>query len=132
MPKDKRVDNYIAQSPDFAKPVLSHLRKLIHEACPYVKENIKWGFPYFEYNGLLCSMAAFGNHCAFGFWKAALMKDAEELKENNAIAMRHSGKIKSLANLPPDTIIMNRIKEAMKLNEENIKLPERKRTDKKN
>jgi uncharacterized protein YdeI (YjbR/CyaY-like superfamily) len=128
---DKRIDAYIAKSEDFAKPILSHLRELVHEACPYVEETIKWGFPHFEYKGLLCSMAAFKHHCAFGFWKAALMKDAENLKENNATAMGHSGKIKSLADLPSDKIIRSRIKEAMLLNENDIKLPVRKNTDKK-
>lgn len=128
---DKRIDDYIAQSEDFAKPILSHLRELVHEVCPYVQETIKWGFPHFEYKGLLCSMAAFKHHCAFGFWKAVLMKDAERLKLNNKIAMGHSGKIKRLGELPPDRIIKRRIQEAMKLNEDDIKLPERKRIEKK-
>lgn len=128
MNKDKRVDEYIAKSADFAKPILNHLRELVHTACPDVQETIKWGFPHFDYKGMMCSMASFKSHCVFGFWKAALMKDADKLKENNAIAMGHSGKIKSLADLPPDKIIIARVKEAMKLNDEGIKLPERERT----
>lgn len=129
--KDKRVDEYIAKSADFAKPVLNHLRKLVHTSCPQVQETIKWGFPHFNYKGMMCSTASFQNHCAFGFWKAALMKEADELKENNAKAMGHLGKIKSLGDLPPDKIIIGRIKEAMKLNDEGVKLPERKSSDKK-
>lgn len=128
---DKRIDAYIAQSEDFAKPVLSHLRELVHEVCPYIQETIKWGFPHFEYKGLLCSMAAFKHHCAFGFWKAAIMEDAKNLKENNTNSMGHSGKIKSLSDLPADRIIKSLIKEAMKLNEDGIKLPDRKKSDKK-
>ncbi|MEO9023306.1 MAG: DUF1801 domain-containing protein [Ginsengibacter sp.] len=128
---NKEVDAYIAQSADFAKPILSRLRYLIHEVCPYVEETIKWGHPHFEYKGLMCNMAAFKSYCAFGFWKAALMENAIELKENNADAVAHSGKIKRLADLPPDKIIMDRIKEAMKLNEDDINLPERKASDKK-
>ncbi|HEY5464825.1 MAG TPA: DUF1801 domain-containing protein [Hanamia sp.] len=131
MEKDKRADEYITKSADFAKPILIHLRKLIHAACPQVEETIKWGFPHFNYKGMMCSMAAFKNHCAFGFWKAALMKDAGELKENNATAMEHAGKIKSISDLPSDKIIISRINEAMKINDDGIKLPERKVTDKK-
>ena len=127
MNKDKRVDEYIAKSADFAKPVLNHLRNLIHIACPQVEETIKWGFPHFDYKGMMCSMASFKHHCAFGFWKAALMKDADKLEENNARAMGHSGKIKSLEDLPPDKILIARVKEAMKLNDEGIKLQERKK-----
>lgn len=128
---DKRIDNYIAKSADFAKPILTHLRKLIHTACPQVEETIKWGFPHFDYKGMMCSMAAFKHHCVFGFWKAALMKEANAFKENNVTAMGHSGKITNLADLPSDKIIIGRIKEAMRLNDEGIKLPERNKSEKK-
>src|SRR5690348_2202077 len=57
--KDKRVDAYIAESADFAKPILQHLRALVHRACPEVEETIKWRFPCFMHQGMLCSMAAF-------------------------------------------------------------------------
>ena len=32
--KDPRIDAYIAKSADFAKPILNHIRKLVHAACP--------------------------------------------------------------------------------------------------
>ena len=128
---NKRIDDYISKSADFAKPVLNHLRKLVHTACPQVEETIKWGFPHFDYKGMMCSMASFKNHCAFSFWKATLMKDADVLKSNNENAMGHLGKIESLYDLPADEIIIGRVKEAMRLNDEGIKLPERKSADKK-
>ena len=71
--KDKRVDAYIAKSAPFAQPILNHLRELVHKACPDVEETIKWSFAFFDYKGPLFSMAAFKEHCAFGFWKAALL-----------------------------------------------------------
>lgn len=126
--KDKRIDAYILKSGDFAKPVLNHLRRLVHTACPNAEETIKWGFPHFDYKGMMCSMAAFKQHCAFGFWKTALMKDAKEMIGKNEYAMGHLGKIKSLADLPPDKKIIGWIKEAMKLNDDDVKLPERKKT----
>ena len=128
---DKRIDDYIAKSPDFAKPILNHLRKIIHVACPQVEETIKWGFPHFGYKGMMCSMAAFKQHCAFGFWKAALMKDADKMLDNQGQAMGHAGKIKSLKDLPSDKILISWVKEAMKLNDEGIKLPERKKQESK-
>src|SRR2546428_757706 len=67
--KDPRVDACIAKSADFAKPILKHIRKLVHRACPDVEETIKWQFPTFMHQGMLCSMGAFKNHCTFGFWK---------------------------------------------------------------
>jgi uncharacterized protein YdeI (YjbR/CyaY-like superfamily) len=128
MTKDKRVDTYIAKSANFARPILHHLRSLVHEACPDVEEIIKWSFPNFSYKGMLCSMASFKQHCAFTFWKGALMKDAGQLIRNNKTAMGHLGKIGSLKDLPPDKKIISMIKEAMKLNENDIKLPARRKT----
>lgn len=126
--KDKRVDAYISKSADFARPILNHLRKLVHTACPQAEETIKWGMPYFDYKGMMCHMASFKSHCAFGFWKAALMKDFSEMKGNNESAMGHLGKITSINELPPDKKITAWIKEAVKINDDSIRLPERKKT----
>lgn len=122
--KDLRVDKYIANAADFAKPMLNHLRELVHKACPETEEIIKWGFPHFDYKGMMCSMAAFKQHCAFTFWKAALMKD-KKLIENakSESAMGHLGRITSLNDLPSDKILMAYIKEAKKLNDDDVKLP---------
>ena len=46
--KDARVDAYIAKSAEFARSILEHLRKLIHQGCPDVQETVKWGMPHFE------------------------------------------------------------------------------------
>jgi len=120
---DKRVDAYIAKSADFAKPILSHLRKLIHQACPDIQETIKWGFPNFEYCGMVCSMASFKQHCAFTFWKAALMKDFEDkLLPVGETAMGHLGRVTSLKDLLPDKKMLRYIKEACRLNEDGIKI----------
>jgi len=62
---NKDIDDYIEKSAAFAKPILLHLRQLIHKTCPEVEERIKWGFPHFDYKGqMMCSMAAFKKHCA--------------------------------------------------------------------
>ena len=124
--KDPRVDAYIKNSGEFAQPILRHLRNLVHAACPKVEETIKWGFPNFEYKGLMCNMAAFKQHCAFGFWKTRLMKDAKDMMGQNAYGMGHLGKIKSLSDLPADKKIKQWVWEAMKLNDDDVKLPERK------
>lgn len=123
--KIKSIDNYIAKSAAFAQPILNHLRKLVHKACPDVEEKIKWSFPHFDYKDeMLCHMAAFKQHAAFGFWKAALMKDPVLMQEaRSESAMGHLGRITSLDDLPPDKKIIAWIKEAMALNDRGIKLP---------
>ncbi len=69
--RDARVDDYIAKSAEFARPILTYLRDLVHAACPDVEETMKWSFPHFMYKGMMCSMASFKEHCAFNFWKRA-------------------------------------------------------------
>jgi uncharacterized protein YdeI (YjbR/CyaY-like superfamily) len=125
MPKqDPRIDAYISKSAGFAQPVLNHLRALVHKACPAVEETMKWSFPHFDYKGeMMCSMAAFKQHCVFGFWKAALMKDPVLI--NNAkseTAMGHLGRITSTNDLPADKIMIGYIKEAVQLNDAGSKI----------
>jgi hypothetical protein len=80
--RDPRVDRYIEEAAEFARPILRHLREVVHEASPDIEEAIKWGFPNFIYQGIVCSMAAFKAHCAFGFWKEALILPQEERPRN--------------------------------------------------
>ncbi len=125
--KDARVDAYIAKAADFAQPILTHLRELIHATCPDMEETWKWSFPCFLYkDGMLCSMAAFKEHCSFGFWKASLINDTDRLFSlGDKDGMGHLGKIYSLNDLPKDAILKKYIKAAMKLNEDGVKLPAR-------
>ncbi len=123
MKKNSLVDEYINKAQPFAKPILVHLRKLIHETCPMVEENIKWGMPSFEYMGLMCGFASFNQHCTFGFWKVSLMKDPLlMLNAKSENAMGHLGRIASLKDLPSDNKIIGYIKESMKLNEDGVKV----------
>ncbi|MBK9671220.1 MAG: YdeI/OmpD-associated family protein [Bacteroidetes bacterium] len=122
--KDKRIDTYIAKSPLFAQPILTHMRILIHKACPEVIETIKWGMPFFDYKGPMFNFAAFKAHCVGGFWKAKLLKDEHnylgERKNNGGEAMGHLGRMTSLKDLPPDKVLIDFIKQHMKLNETGI------------
>ena len=126
---DKRIDAYIEKKADFAQPILKHLRQLVYKACPDAEETIKWGMPFFDYKGsTLCAMAAFKEHCSFTFWKAKLMKDPEGiLQVAEKHAMGNFDKITSLKDLPSDKILTAYIKEAAKLNEDNIKMPAKKK-----
>ena len=124
---DPRIDAYIAQSAPFARPILQHLRELVHKACPDVQETIKWSYPFYEYHGTtLCNMSAFKQHCSFGFWKASLLKDPEGiLQVADKHSMGHLDKLTSLKDLPADKILIAYIKEAAQLNKEGVKLPAR-------
>src|SRR5882724_743203 len=47
---DPRVDAYIAKSAEFARPILQHLRELVHGACPEAEEEMKWNMPFFMHH----------------------------------------------------------------------------------
>jgi uncharacterized protein YdeI (YjbR/CyaY-like superfamily) len=121
--RDARIDSYIAKSAEFATPILTHLREVVHTACPDVEETMKWSFPHFMYKGMLCSMASFKEHCAFGFWKGSLVieKGGGEVEK----AMGQFGRIAKLSELPSKKVLTGYIKTAMKLNEEGVKAPAR-------
>ena len=122
--KDPRIDAYIEKSADFAKPIMTHLRKLIHKASPKITENIKWSMPAFEYKGLVCGFAAFKQHCTFGFWKESLLKKGEFSTEKTA--MGSFGRITSKKDLPPDDVIIKLVQQAVELNEKGIKVEKKK------
>src|SRR3954447_23208419 len=119
--RDPRIDAYIAKSADFARPILEHLRAVVHATCPAVEETMKWSFPHFQYKGMLCSMASFKEHCAFGFWKSTLV--IENSNGESEPAMGSFGRITKLSDLPSKKILIGYVKKAMKLNDEGVKSP---------
>jgi len=121
---DPRVDAYIEKSADFAKPILTHLRKLIHKAAPQATETLKWSMPSFEYKGLLCGFAAFKQHATFGFWKQSLLEQDAFPAEKTA--MGSFGRITSKKDLPADAVMIKLIKQAVELNDRGIKVEKKK------
>jgi hypothetical protein len=117
--KDPRVDAYIAKSAEFARPILVHLRALVHLGCPEVEETLKWSMPWFEYKGPLCGMAAFKQHATFGFWQHKLIfgKSVEEG------GMGQFGRITSLKDLPSDKTLLSYVAKAVKLKDSGVKSP---------
>ncbi|WP_345950925.1 DUF1801 domain-containing protein [Mucilaginibacter sp. PAMB04274] len=116
-------DAYIGKAADFAKPILIHLRELVHQSCPEIEETIKWSMPFFECKGAVCNMASFKQHCAFGFWKGSLLTDPHNLlsvKDNNA--MGQLGRITAVTDMPSAEILIAYIREAVALNEKGVKV----------
>ena len=93
---DARIDAYIDNAEEFAKPILKHLRGLVHQACPDVQEAVKWSMPFFTLGGKnLANMEAFKEHAAFGFWEGLGVQTPKADE-----AMGHFGRIRSLDDLP--------------------------------
>ena len=104
---DPRIDAYIGRSAAFATPILTLLRGAVHEACPGAEETIKWGMPFFVMDGrILAHMAAFKQHCAFGFWRGRGAPD----QGKNDEAMGQFGRIESISDLPARRELIRLIK----------------------
>ena len=115
---DPRVDAYVAAAPDFARPILEHLRALVHRAVPDAVETMKWSRPHFEHHGLLAGMSAFKAHVAFGLWRASEVgAGAAGADAVGTDGMGQFGRITRLADLPSDAQLVAWLREAARLNE---------------
>jgi uncharacterized protein YdeI (YjbR/CyaY-like superfamily) len=122
--KDPRVDAYIAKAAEFAGPILKRIRKVVHSACPEVEEDLKWGAPHFMYKGMLCGMAAFKHHCAFGFWRSQeLAEQCKELDANEKRGMGQFGNLQSVSDMPSEKVLTKLVKAAAALNDSGKKAP---------
>ena len=107
MPTDPRIDAYIEQAQPFARPILEHLREVVHCTLPQADETIKWSTPHFTLNGKnVAGMAAFKAHAAFvihGDGRLGCVDDS---------AMGQFGKLVTLADLPSDASLSRTLSQA--------------------
>lgn len=114
--KSHEVDAYIARAAPFARPILERLRRAFHKADPKIVETMKWSVPHFEHDGIVASMAAFKQHVNWVFWKGSLMSDP------HGILTGARAKLTDVSELPPEKILVEYIREAVKLNESGAKV----------
>ena len=110
MSRDPRIDAYIEKARPFARPVLLHLRELVHVVVPDAEETVKWGMPHFTYKGKnVAGMAAFKAHCAF----IVHGDGRQDAGQKDGEGMGGYGKIADLADLPDDAALAAALKDAM-------------------
>jgi uncharacterized protein YdeI (YjbR/CyaY-like superfamily) len=111
-----KVDAYIAKAQPFAQPILTHIRELVHKACPEVEEAIKWSMPFFVVRGVVLGhMAAFKQHCALGLWGPEMNAILNEAGLHSENGMGSLGKITSLKDLPADKKMLGYYRHAAEL-----------------
>jgi uncharacterized protein YdeI (YjbR/CyaY-like superfamily) len=117
---DPRIDAYIANAAEFARPILTRLRELVHEACPEARETMKWSAPSFTYKGkILCGMAAFKQHAAFNLWHGALVVGGDQHRQG----MGQFGRLTAIADLPGKHEMTGYLRQAMRLIDNGVKAP---------
>ncbi len=125
MKTDTRIDAYIEdKAADFAKPILRHLRAVVHEACPDCEETLKWSMPSFLYKGkILAGMASFKAHATFGYWNDTMLQEDEK----NRSAMGQFGRLTSVDDLPARDALIELTRRSMALIDSGARI-ERQRT----
>ena len=84
------TDRYFNAIEDTLRPLAFELRSIIVGALPHARESIKWNFPVYEENGLICSIRVSSKHVALQFFQSGTMlDDPNRLLEGSGKKMRH-------------------------------------------
>lgn len=122
MTGESPVDSFIDRAQPFARPIVTHLRALVHATVPGAAEAIKWGMPFFTVQGKnLCGIGAFKTHCSFVI---------EDAGARGGEGMGHFGKIRSLADLPDDAVLADLLLARAQRIAAGVRLPSAPRADK--
>lgn len=113
--RSKDVDSYIAKAAPYARPILEKLRELFHAGAPGCREELKWRCPSFVGNGIIGGIAAFKAHVSFGFWRWPELDDPAGLLRGVEREGLWGSKLKTLADLPKDAVMLDYIRRAAQL-----------------
>lgn len=120
-PKPATVEEYIASTREFARPICDRLRALIREAAPTLQESLKWNSPKYEGNRIVCGFGAFSKHVSLYIFEmeklpaAAGLSDAS--KDGEGIATL---KFSSVTDIPEATV-QELVRQAVELDAKDIK-----------
>jgi hypothetical protein len=106
-----KIDQRIQELGDWRRETLAHLRQLIHEADPGIKEERKWvkptnpgGVPVFSHDGIVCTGESYKQVVKFTFARGASLEDPKKLFNSSlegnvrrAIDLREGEKIDEAA-----------------------------------
>jgi hypothetical protein len=79
MEPSERIDQMIAELPDWRGQLVSQLRRLIHAADPEIREDWKWETAVFSHKGNVCALAPFKEHVKVNFFQGAQLPDPHGL-----------------------------------------------------
>jgi hypothetical protein len=75
----EQIGKQIAGLPDWRGQTMAHLRRIINEADPNLKEDWKWGTPVWTDKGNVLALGAFKDHLKINFFKGASLDDSQGL-----------------------------------------------------
>lgn len=97
------TSQYLKALPAWQSQSLEIFRKVIHDVCPDITEEIKWGVPVFVYKSkTLFSMGSFKDYVKYNFmYNGAMLKDAHSIF-NNGLESKKSRSIDLIEGQPVD------------------------------
>jgi uncharacterized protein YdhG (YjbR/CyaY superfamily) len=78
--KATTVDQFIAESPAEARPLLQELRKIIMAAVPDAEETMSYGKPYYKYHGYMTGITLYTKHLGVEMFDGLSDDDREKLE----------------------------------------------------
>ena len=77
------IDDLIANLTDWRGTTFASIRRIIHEADPYIIEELKWmGTPVWSSDGIVCLAKAFKDKVKLTFPEGASLADPDKLFNN--------------------------------------------------
>ncbi len=85
------VAEHIASLPAELAELATELRALILKTLPTANESIKWGYPVYELDGMVCSIRHARGYIALQFFTAGIyLLDPQGLLQGSGQKMRHT------------------------------------------
>jgi uncharacterized protein YdhG (YjbR/CyaY superfamily) len=76
----KTVDEFIAEAPAEAQPILERIRMVIKQAVPDAEETMGYGKPYYKYHGWMTGVTLYTRHLGVEIWDGLSAEDREKLE----------------------------------------------------
>jgi len=78
--KAATVDEFVAEAPPEARPVLEEIRKNVKTAVPAVEETMGYGKPYYKHHGWMTGVTLYAKHLGVEIWDGLSDSDRKELE----------------------------------------------------
>ena len=98
----QQVDDYITNVSEQKREIVMQLRDMLHAEHPQLDETFEYNMPSFEYNGMVCSLAARKNYISLYCNTEVVEKYREELGKLSV--GKSCIRFRKLEDLPMETI----------------------------
>lgn len=117
MSDNQKVDEYISSLADWQQQICNKARKLIHQAEPKIKEEVKFtDRPYFTYKGNVCALLAAKNHVNIFIYDPIAPDPDEIINQGHANQTARSIQV-TKDNFPNEEAFIKLIKSVVSNNE---------------